>query len=100
MCSEERDQPSIIDQIIRELEVDEAEGKVSEEVFTAQNNMEYLGIQMNQEGLSSPKYGRVKGKRGRKSLKELREAAGLSREQQKIDHLLNNGKGKSLPREP
>ena len=54
---------------------------------------------MNQEGLSSPKYGRVKGKRGRKSLKELREVDGLSKEQQKIDQLLNNGKGKCLPKD-
>ena len=30
-----------------------------------------LGLHMNQEGLSSPVYGKLKGKRGRKSLKEL-----------------------------
>ena len=54
---------------------------------------------MNQEGLSSPKYNKVKGKRGRRSLKKLRELDGLSREQKKIDHLLNIGKGKYLPKE-
>lgn len=38
----------------------------------------------------------MKGKRGKRSLKELMEEDGLSREQQKVDQLLNNGKGKFL----
>ena len=57
-----------------------------------------LGIEMNQEGLTSPKYGKPKGKRGRRSLKNLREVEGLAREQRKIDEILNIGKGKCLPR--
>ena len=55
---------------------------------------------MNQAGLSSPVCGRSKGRRGRKSLKELREANGLCKEQIKIDDLLNIGKGKCLPKVP
>ena len=39
-----------------------------------------LCMHMNQEELSSPIYGKSKGKRGRKSLKELREVEGLCRE--------------------
>jgi hypothetical protein len=52
---------------------------------------------MNREGLNSPKYGRAKAKRGRKSLKELREVDRQEKEQQKINQLLNTGKGKFLP---
>ena len=62
------------------------------------NYQKDLGIQMNQEGLSSPRFGKYKRKRGKKSLKELREADGLCREQIKIDDLLHNGKGKFLPK--
>ena len=54
---------------------------------------------MNQEGLKTPICGRTKQKRGRKSLKELREAAGQVKDQTKISELLNNGKGKFLPKE-
>lgn len=61
--------------------------------------IEFLGIQRNQDSLSSPIFGKIKGKRGRRSLKDLREAEGLSREQQKIDHLFKVGKGKCLPKE-
>ena len=57
-----------------------------------------LGIFMNQEGRTSPVYGKPKGKRGRRSLKEIRESEGLAREQRKIDELLNTGKGKGLPK--
>ena len=60
------------------------EGKVGNKISITQNAkkyLEHLGIQMNQEGLSSPKYGKVKGKRGRRSLKELRVVDRLSREQ-------------------
>ena len=59
-----------------------------------------FGILMNQEGLTSPIYGKLKRKRGRKSLKELRESEGLAREQKKIDELLKTGKGKFLPKAP
>ena len=37
---------------------------------------EQLGISMNQEGIRNPRYGKSKVKRGRKSLKELREVEG------------------------
>ena len=57
-----------------------------------------FGIYMNKEGLASPIYGKPKGKRGRRSLKELRESEGLARDQKKIDELLNTGKGKCLPK--
>jgi hypothetical protein len=57
-----------------------------------------LGIAMNQEGLTTPNYGKPKAKRGRRSLKDLRETEGLAREQRKIDELLNMGKGKDLPK--
>ena len=60
-------------------------------------NLDHLGIYMYQEGLKSSCCGKVKGKRGRKYLKDLREADGLSREQQKIDQIFYNGKGKFLP---
>ena len=49
-------------------------------IQNAKNDLEHLGIQMNQQGLNSPNFGRVKGKRGRKSLKELREVDGQARE--------------------
>ena len=52
---------------------------------------------MNQEGLKSSICGKMKGKRGRRSLKELRQVDGHNREQQKIDQIFNNGKGKCLP---
>ena len=55
---------------------------------------------MNQERVKSPNFGRAKPKRGRKSLKELREVDGQAYEQQKISKLFNVGKGKILPKEP
>ena len=54
---------------------------------------------MNQEGLTTPICGKTKQKRGRKSLKELREAAGQVKDQTKISDILYNGKGKFLPKE-
>ena len=54
---------------------------------------------MNQEGIRTPNYGSLKVKRGRKSLKELREADGQAKEQQKISDIFNVGKGKVLPKE-
>ena len=93
--------PSIINQISSEIEnkeVDKQSNYKISLVHSLRNDSQHLGSQMNQEGLSSPKYGRSKGKRGRKSLKELREAIGHCKDQQKIDELLNIGKGKCLPR--
>ena len=54
---------------------------------------------MNQEGVESPNNGKVKPKRGTKSLKELREVDGQTREQQKISQLFNTWKGKILPKD-
>ena len=62
-------------------------------------NQEKLGICMNQEGIRTPRYGSMKGKRGRKKLKELREVDGQEKEQQKIKDIFNAGKGKVLPKE-
>ena len=65
----------------------------------AQENLVQLGILQNLEGNKFPYCGRIPTKRGRKSLKEVREADGNVREQQKIRHLFNKGKGKCLPME-
>ena len=96
-------QPCIINQIIRELETEDFE--ITEDCIspTAQDLEVYqleLGLHMNQEGRISPISGKPKGKRGRKSLKELRESEGLAKEQRKIDELLNTGKGKCPPKAP
>ena len=66
-------------------------------VQTSENNIDQLGICMSQEGPKHPCCGKIRGKRGRKSLKELRESESLNKDQQKIDHLFHNGKGKYLP---
>ena len=66
-------------------------------VHTAEDNIGQLGICMSQEGPKFPCFGKTKGKRGRKSLKELRESESLNKDQQKIDQLFYNGKGKHLP---
>ena len=86
--------------ICRELEIEEFERSEEGNTSTAQELgivQQELGIEMNQEGLSSPIYGKPKRKRGRSSLKNLREVEGLAREQRKIDEILNIGKGKRLP---
>ena len=54
----------------------EIEGKQSDIFLNAKENIEKLGILMNQEGIKTPRYGKLKAKRGRKSLKELKEADG------------------------
>ena len=80
--------PGLINQILRELKNEKIERNSCNKITTIQNaeiNLDQLEIQMNQEALNSPKCSTVKGKRGRRSLKELGEADGLSREQQKID---------------
>lgn len=95
-------QSGLINQILRELENEDTKGEDSIILNAAQNahnNMEQLGIQMNQEGLNSPKCRKVKVKRGRKSLKELREVDGHNREQQKIDQLFKNRMGKCLSKD-
>jgi hypothetical protein len=66
-------------------------------VQIAEGNIGQLGICMSQEGPKHPCCGKAKGKRGRKSLKELRETESLKKDQQKIDQLFHNGKGKHLP---
>lgn len=99
---EEDTQKDIINKIISELESENMEGndihKRSDDLKIGKA-IEFLGIQRNQDSLSSPIFGKIKGKRGRRSLKDLREAEGLSREQQKIDQLFKVGKGKCLPKE-
>ena len=73
-------QSSLINQILRDLENEDTKGKDSNKLSDAQNaqktNLDQLGIQMNQEGLNSPKCTKLKARRGMKSLKELREADG------------------------
>ena len=84
--------------VSRELEMEEF-GNIGECTSAQETEIQQqeFGICMNQEGLVSPVYGKSKGKRGRRSLKELRESEGLANEQRKIDELLNTGRGKSLP---
>ena len=53
---------------------------------------------MNQEGIKAPRYGKLKVKRGRKSLKELREVDRQPKEQQKVTQIFNTGKEKVLPK--
>ena len=60
---------------------DKVEGNQLDIALNMLENTDQLGIQKNQEGLISPNYGKVKFKRGRKSLKELREAYGNAKEQ-------------------
>ena len=88
----------LITEIIAE---EQQEGEVSSivEKILDEQNLDKLGIAMNQEGLITPICGKTKQKRGRKSLKELREAAGQVKDQIKIVDILNNGKGKCLPKE-
>lgn len=95
-------QPCIINRIIKELEhayIEEKSYKEKISNLNIEKVLVELGIQKNQVGLCSPNFGKVKGKRGRRSLKDLREFEGLYREQKKIDQLLNIGKGKSLPKQ-
>ena len=78
------DQINLVDQIMIELEneeIDTKKGKQSESVVNAQENIEHLGIPMNQEGISTPKYGSQKSKKGRKSLKKKRKENGQGKEQ-------------------
>ena len=89
------------DKICKELEAEEFENIddwTTPTVHDLDVYQQELGLYMNQEGLTSPNFGKPKSKRGRKSLKEIREIEGLARDQRKIDELLNTGKGKSLPK--
>ena len=93
-------QSDLAKQIFSEFGTEYQEHALSDKVEIVQTteiHLEQLGIYMSQEGSKSPNCGRIKGKRGRKSLKELREAEGLSKEHQKIDQIFYNGKGKDLP---
>ena len=77
-------QPCIINKIIKELEHEDIEGIDDKKMINSLNSgkvLVNLGIQKNQVGLSSPNFGKEKGKRGRRSLKDLREVEGLGREQ-------------------
>ena len=99
--TEASDKEEIGIKIGREIENEEFGKKGDTEIspgYDMEENQQELGLYMNQEGLSSPIFGKIKGKRGRKTLKELREIEGLSREQRKIDELLKMGKGKCLPK--
>ena len=96
-------QKDLSDQLLREL-VEEPEtakeGITQKEgAESAQENPVQLGIFKNLEGNRHPNYGKTPMKRGRKSLKVLREADGKVREQQKINQLFKKGKGKCLPAE-
>ena len=93
-------QSGILNQIMEENNTENQEQITKSKidiVQTAEGNIGQLGICMTQEGPKFPCYGKTKGKRGRKSLKELRETESLNKEQQKIDQLFHNGKGKHLP---
>ena len=89
------------DKICKELEAEEFENIddwTTPTVHDLDVYQQELGLYMNQEGLTSPNFGKPKRKRVRKSLKEIQEIEGLARDQRKIDELLNTGKGKSLPK--
>ena len=51
-----------------------------ETLKSAQENLDQLGIIKNLEGVKFPNYGKTLAKRGRKLLKELREANGKAQE--------------------
>ena len=93
-------QAGILNQIMEEDNTENQEhvsGHKSNIVQTAEGNFEQLGICMSQEGPKFPCCGKIRGKRGRKSLKELTESESHNKDQQKIDQLFHNGKGKHLP---
>ena len=77
------EEDSIGSKICKELEMEEFE-RTEECICPTVQELgifqQELGIAMNQEGLTTPNYGKPKGKRGRRSLKDLREAEGLARE--------------------
>ena len=93
---------SMYSQFLKELAQEEKNGSPESKIGAAKKveaNLDQLGIQMNQEGIKSTICGKMKDKRGRKSLKELREVDGHNKKQQKIDQIFNIGKGKCLPKE-
>ena len=95
------EQINIAEQILQEFKDEERshyEGGQNDVINNAKDNIEQLGILMNQEGIKAPRYGKTKVKRGRKSLKELKEVDGQAKEQQKISQIFNSGKGKILPK--
>lgn len=96
-------QKDMSDQLLQELvqESEKAtEGSTQKEgAAYSQENPVQLGIFKNLEGNRYPNNGRTPMKRGRKSLKVLREADDKVREQQKIYQLFKKGKGKGLPSE-
>ena len=77
-------QTNILKQIMaknnNENQEQQSEQKI-DTVQTTESNMDQLGINMSQEGPKFPSYGKIRGKRGRKSLKELRESESLNKDQ-------------------
>ena len=74
-----KEHQSIVEQILQELgseEKEDKERKLSEIVKSEQENLEQLGIKMNQVGVKSPNFVRVNSKRGRRSIKGRREVDG------------------------
>ena len=88
-------------QMIKELVQEEKECN-PENIFSvakmAEANLDQLRIQMNQEGIKSHICGKMKGKRGRKSLKELREVDGHNKEQKKMIRFSILGRGSAFPK--
>ena len=74
-----KEHQSRVEQILQELgseEKEDKERKLSEIVKSEQENLEQLGIKMNQVGVKSPNFVRVNSKRGRRSIKGRREVDG------------------------
>ena len=88
----------LIKEIISKENQEGKDSAIAEKVIK-EKNLEKIGIAVNQEGMKTPICGKSKQKRGRKSLKELGEAAGQVKQKTQILDLLHNGKGKFLPKE-
>ena len=50
---------------------------------------------MNQEGIYTPKYSRLKAKRGRKSLKEIEKKMGSQKNKKSLVSYLIQGRGRT-----
>lgn len=68
-------------------------------LFGITNKDRQLGIAMNRGSLSSPNINKIKKKRGRKSVVELRSLAGNAGNQRKLADIMHIGKGKCLPQD-
>ena len=89
----------IIEKIIKEPIVEDEDQEEGVVLIDRQNNIVNLGLSIDQEGFNTPKCGKQKNKRQRKSHKELRSVDGQVKEQKKIFKVLNIGKKKNLPSE-